>query len=310
MARSSAPPRSLASPPPGVAGPPTSHHWVLTNVSAGQHPAPGEPCLPISQANALLAQLGQSHRDAVAEALLRVLGAHVPLAQCAIFSFEDGQRPQLVAVGDRSRTGALPRIAQAYVRRFSRLDPVMAVMAQALPAALRSGVAHPMQPLTVLHRQRPADIAHAEYRQVCYELPRVAERLAVLSLHEGRRWMAVYLYRGLEHGPFDDTAVAVVQAFAPLVVHAVRLHHTGHALQQDLSGLMLARIQRRCPDLTPRELDVLRGLLQGLDIPALAAQLGVTVASAQTYIKRTHRKLGVSGRRDLLAWLMEPTTPD
>jgi DNA-binding CsgD family transcriptional regulator len=142
---------------------------------------------------------------------------------------------------------------------------------------------------------------------VCYELPQVAERLAVLALYEGQRWMAVYLYRGLEHGTFDDAAVAVVQAFAPLVVHAVRLHHTGHTLHQDLSGLMMARIQRRCPDLTPRELDVLRGLLSGLDTTALATQLGVTVASAQTYIKRTYRKLGVSGQRDLLAWLMEPT---
>lgn len=265
--------------------------------------------IPLPQINALMAQLGLANRHAVAEELLRLVGAQVPLAQCAIFSFEEGQRPQLVAVGDRSRTGELPRIAQAYVRRFSRLDPVMAVMAQAMPAALRASAAHPTQPHIVLHRQRPADIAHPEYRQVCYELPQVAERLAVLALYEGQRWMAVYFYRGLEHGPFDDAGAAVVQAFAPLVVHAVRLHHTGHALHQDLSGLMLARIQRRCPSLTPRELDVLRGLLRGLDTPALAAHLGVTLASAQTYVKRTHRKLGVAGQRDLLAWLLEPTGP-
>ena len=41
--------------------------------------------------------------------------------------------------------------------------------------------------------------------------------------------------------------------------------------------------------------------------PALAAHLGVTLASAQTYVKRTCRKLGVAGQRELLAWLMEPT---
>ena len=39
----------------------------------------------------------------------------------------------------------------------------------------------------------------------------------------------------------------------------------------------------------------------------LAAHLGVTLASAQTYVKRTCRKLGVAGQRELLAWLMEPT---
>ena len=90
--------------------------------------------------------------------------AHVPLAQCAIFSFESPNRPRTVAMGDRSRTSALPRIAQSYVTRFFRLDPVLAVM----------------------------------------------------------------------------------QAFAPTIVHAVRLHHTGNTLHQDLGDLMLARATRRC----------------------------------------------------------------
>lgn len=271
----------------------------------------------LAQVNALMAGVGSTHRHAVAEQLLRLVGAHVPLAQCTIFSFERPNRPRIVAMGDRSRTSALPRIAQAYVTRFFRLDPALAVVPGVHPVA-HSGanagsmlVAHEhvqslAEPRITLHRQRPQDITHPEYRQVCYELPQVAERLALLARYEGRFWMSVNFYRGVEHGPFDDAGVAIVQAFAPTVQHAVRLHHTGHALQQDLSGLMQARAARRNPSLTQRDHDVLASLLKGQTTDTMAESLGLTVASAQTYVKRLYRKLGLSGQRELLAWLMEP----
>jgi DNA-binding CsgD family transcriptional regulator len=259
--------------------------------------------LPLADVGTLLAGLGTAQRHTVAEHLLRLVDAHVPLAQCAIFSFEQPNRPRTVAMGDRSRTSALPRIAQAYVTQFFRLDPALAVM-HARTAAARLA---PPQPL--MHRQRPADIAHPEYRHVCYELPRVAERLAVLALYEGRFWMSVNFYRGEEHGPFDDASLAVMAAFAPTVVHAVRLHHTGSALHQDLTDLVLARTAQRFPALTPRDTDVLRGLLQGLNTEALAQRLGLTPSSAQTYQKRLYTKLGVAGQRELLALLMEASPP-
>ncbi|MCY1378941.1 hypothetical protein D9M69_666140 [compost metagenome] len=113
------------------------------------------------------------------------------------------------------------------------------------------------------------------------------------------------LYRGTEHGPFDAAALAVVEAFAPLIVHAVRLHHTGQAVHQDVSGLLLARLVRRFPALTQRDHDVVAALMAGLSTEALAARLGLTLASARTYQKRVHRKLGVAGQRELLALLLD-----
>ena len=258
--------------------------------------------VPLTHINALMAVVGSAQRHAVAEQLLRMLGACVPLAQCTIFSFEQPNRPRIVAMGDRSRTGALPRIAQAYVTRFFRLDPALALLTDSTQADRCGADAH-----IVLHRQCPQDIAHPEYRQVCYELPRVAERLALLVRYEGRFWMSVNFYRGVEHGRFDDEAVAVIRAFAPTIVHAVRLHHTGSALQQDLAGLMQARALRRHPGLTRRDQDVLASLLKGQSAEDMADNLGLTVASAQTYVKRLYRKLGLAGQRELLAWLMEPT---
>ena len=270
-------------------------HWVLPPPSATAL------SLPLPQVSALLARLGQAEPHAVAEDLLRLVSAQVSLAQCTIFAFEPGRKPAVVAVGDRSRTQELPLIAEAYVNRFHRLDGSAALMQAELAAAQKAGSADPR---IVLHRQRGADIAHADYRRLCYEQPRVAERLAVLALYEGRRWLSVNLYRGTEHGPFDDAAIRVVEAFARLIVHAVRLHHTGLAMHQDLGGLLLARLVRRHPQLTQRDRDVVLALADGLSTGALAQRLGLTVASARTYCKRVYRKLGVAGQRELLALLL------
>jgi len=275
-----------------------SKHWVLPPPSAAGL------ALPLPQVSALLARLGQASAHAVAEDLLRLVGPQVPLAQCAIFAFEAGRKPSVVAVGDRSRTQELPHIAEAYVSRFHRLDGLAAVMQAEWAAALKAG---PEAPRIVLHRQTGTDIAHEAYRQTCYEQPQVAERLAVLALYEGRRWLSVHLYRGTEHGPFDEAAIAVVEAFAPLIVQAVRLHHTGLAVHQDLGGLLLARAVRRWPLLTQRDQDVLVALLDGLDTGALAERLGLTVASAQTYCQRVYRKLGVAGQRELVGALLATT---
>jgi DNA-binding CsgD family transcriptional regulator len=269
-------------------------HWVLTSRT------PTHLNLPLQQMGVLLSRLGLSGRDAVAEDLLRLMDVHVPLAQCTIFSFEAQGRPRTVAIGDRSRTQVLAHITDAYVSQFYRYDGIQAVLQQEFNA-------DPSAPRILLHRQRGEDITQTDYRRTCYELPQVAERLAILALYEGRRWLSVNLYRGLEHGPFDDAAIALVEAFAPLIVHAVRLHHTGQTLDQDLSDWLLNRLAQRHPALTKRDVDVVRCLMAGHGTQALADRLGLTIASAQTYQKRVYRKLAVSGQRELLGLLMGPS---
>jgi DNA-binding CsgD family transcriptional regulator len=274
---------------------PASAFWVCP--PAGTHALDW----PVARITGLLEKLGLSDRHAVAEEVLRLMATQVPLAQCAIFSFEGTGRPRTVAVGDRARTRELPDISQAYVQRFYRLDGAQQAM-QAHEAAARR--ASPQHPHIVLQRQAASDVVHPEYRQICYELPQVAERLAILSLHEGRRWLCVNLYRGREHGRFSDREIATVEALAPLIVQAVRLHHTGQVLGSDLVALMLERLALRAPALTAREQDVVRGLLEGLSTADLAERLGLTVASAQTYTRRLYRKLGLSGHKELVGWLL------
>jgi DNA-binding CsgD family transcriptional regulator len=108
----------------------------------------------------------------------------------------------------------------------------------------------------------------------------------------------------VEHGRFSDRELATVEALAPLIVQAVRLHYTGQVLSADLMALMLDRLALRGPALSAREEDVARALLQGLSSAELAERLGLTVASAQTYTKRLYRKLGVASHKELVAWLL------
>ena len=276
-----------------------SRHWTLPTDATDPAMA-----LPLPQVTELLRKLGLAGRDAVAEDLLHLVGARVPLAQCTIFSYQGQGRPRIVAVGDRARTRALPRISQDYVSRFYRLDGSVQVMHAEFEAARRASAA---QPHILLHLQRGDDIAHREYREVCYELPQVVERLAILALYEGSQWLSVNFYRGLEHGPFDEQAIAVVQAFAPLIVQAVRLHYAGWQTHHEMAALLLARLQRQFPELSKRDLDVVAGLLAGRTTEDLADHMGIALSSAQTYLKRVYRKLGISGQRELLGLLVGPS---
>lgn len=277
----------------------SGNYWRLPAAT----PAAAHVQLPLGQVTALLEKLGLSGRHAVAEDLLRIVGAHVPMAQCTIFSYDGQSPPRVVAVGDRSRTARLPSIAQDYVTRFHRLDGSRLVMEAELAQARRASAAHPH---ILLHRQRPQDIAHPEYREVCYEWPRVAERLAILALYDGWRWLSVNFYRGAEHGPLDDASMRIMEALAPLVMHAVRLHYAGQLFDADLAEWLLARLHRRHPALTKRDLDVLRALLAGLETEALAQRLGLELSSARTYLKRVYRKLGIGSQRELLGLLVQP----
>lgn len=272
--------------------------WVLNPAQAGSPLGDG----PLPQVTALLQKLGLAGRHEVAEDLLRIVSAQVPMAQCTLFSFEGESAPRTVAVGDRSRTAALRRITHDYVTRYHPLDGCREAMRAEQEAARRASAA---QPHIVLHRQRPQDIVHPDYRRVCYELPRVAERVAMLALYEGWRWLSVNFYRGQEHGPLQPDDLRRLEALAPLVVHAARLHYAGQLFDTDLAEWLLARVHRRHPALTKRELDVLRGLLQGLDNDTLAQRLGLELSSTQTYVKRVHRKLGVGSQRELLGLLVQ-----
>ena len=60
-------------------------------------------------------------------------------------------------------------------------------------------------------------------------------------------------------------------------------------------------VSRLMAELQPRQREVMMALMNGQTAKEIGRQLHVTTASAQTYIKRLYRSLGVSGRGELVA---------
>jgi DNA-binding NarL/FixJ family response regulator len=108
------------------------------------------------------------------------------------------------------------------------------------------------------------------------------------------------LFRALETG-----VSAFVAKTAPLdeVLSAIR-HAAVAALSFTASGLAMAVARRRTTQdrlaLSPREMEVLRLLHDGLSVPAIALQMFISVSTAKTYVARVYDKLGATNRTHAL----------
>lgn len=72
------------------------------------------------------------------------------------------------------------------------------------------------------------------------------------------------------------------------------------------STAMPARgVSARAPNLTPRELDILDGLLDGQSNKAIAAHLGITEATVKAQLRHLLRKIGAENRTQAALWAME-----
>ncbi len=108
------------------------------------------------------------------------------------------------------------------------------------------------------------------------------------------------LFRALENG-----VSAFVAKSAPLaeVLSAIR-HAAVAASSFTASGLATAVARRRMMQdrltLSPREAQVLRLLHDGLSVPAIAADMFISVSTAKTYVARLYEKLGAANRAQAL----------
>jgi len=108
------------------------------------------------------------------------------------------------------------------------------------------------------------------------------------------------LFRALETG-----VSAFVAETAPVeeVLSAIR-HSAVAASSFTASGLATAITRRRDARerlaLSPREIEVLRLLRDGLSVPAIAAQMFISYSTAKTYVARLYQKLGAANRAQVL----------
>jgi len=255
--------------------------------------------LDVSRATGLITAIGASDPNAFAAEVLKLFDDAFAVRQCTVFTYEFGNRPRTMSVADHRGGRYLRDVADTYARHFYALDGNQKIVSTASHGPQRRDV--------LLHQQTGDEIGHEAYRAACYRGPDVSDRLSLLMQPNEATWLSINLYRAHSSGHFQSREIAAIEALAPLIAQAAKHHYalTGHA-QIGIPQLMLARLRSACPTLSKRELDVLRGVLEGQTAHEIGETIGVKASSVVTYQKRAYRRLGISSQRQLFALCLQP----
>ena len=121
----------------------------------------------------------------------------------------------------------------------------------------------------------------------------------------------------LAHPGEDGTLAAALRAgadgclftdvSADALIQSIRLVALGEGLFPSRLGALLAQAGASCarPRLTPRERDILRGLLSGHSNKMIANDLGTTDMTVKAQLRHLLRKLGVANRTQAALWARE-----
>lgn len=117
--------------------------------------------------------------------------------------------------------------------------------------------------------------------------------IVVLTMYQGDE----DIYRALEAGA---AAYLLKDTLAEDLVDVIRRVHTGHRpLPPDVAAALEAR--KAQPALTPREVEVVQLISQGLRNKEIAVALGISEQTAKVHVKNILAKLNVSDRSAVIA---------
>ena len=114
-------------------------------------------------------------------------------------------------------------------------------------------------------------------------------RIVVLTMYQGDE----DIFRALQAGA---TTYLLKDALADELIQVIRDVHLGK--ETSVSAEVKARLAERSekPELTPREIEILNLIAQGLQNKEIAASLGISEATAQVHVKNILAKLEVRHR--------------
>jgi len=231
----------------------------------------------------LIQAIGRADLDAQ---LLTIADALIGADEVFAYAYSPGGAPNPILSCDRSgRTDARPAL---YIDRFYRLDPFLAQMSPTGPDHLA--------------RQISAwDIVDPDYRRECFDKPRFAEKLSYAA-RTGEAWTVLSFYRRHDR---QTANIQTLSAFSTLALPVLRKHAelTAEARQPPLARL-LARLQRRHPELSSREREVCVRTLMGQTAAEIGDHLGIQPSTALTYRRRAYERIGVSSAAQLVCGLL------
>ncbi|CAE6815986.1 hypothetical protein R75483_06016 [Paraburkholderia domus] len=187
-------------------------------------------------------------------------------------------------------------IMRLYMRRFAERDPVMT----RVPA---------LDSVEVI--QRSADHTNdRELREAIFEPRQFREECVMLRTVSGAHY-SISLSRSRRLPSFSLSEMARIRLLGDVLLPLAALHAqqvTGPSpsrVHTDTPDLLAARLAQFGAALSERERAVCSAIVRGDTYAAIADAMKVRKSSVETYARRALVKLGVSSRRDLLAWLHE-----
>ena len=140
--------------------------------------------------------------------------------------------------------------------------------------------------VTLMDLQLPRMTGLDAIRQIRQEDP--AARIIVLTMYQGDE----DIYRALEAGA---ATYLLKDALSEDLVRVIReVHSGGRPLGRDVEAALAGRLKQ--PPLTPREVEVVRLIAEGMRNKEIAVTLGISEQTAKVHVKNILAKLGVSDR--------------
>jgi two-component system NarL family response regulator len=144
--------------------------------------------------------------------------------------------------------------------------------------------------VTLMDLQLPTMSGLEAIQTICSE--REGARVVVLTMYQGDE----DIYRALEAGA---AAYVLKDALSDDLVRVIREVHTGkRPIPSDVAAMLATR--RAQPSLTPREVEVVRLIAEGLRNKEIAFALGITEQTAKVHVKNILAKLGVNDRTAII----------
>lgn len=204
-----------------------------------------------------------------------------------VFAYHAVEGDEPITIASSSALAHLADRTQAYARWFHHHDPAATERSQTQRGTgfLRRIAAH--------------EIANDQYRAVCFERPRFAEKICYGWRGEVRTLVLTF-YRCRK----EVTDLASLNSLAQIGLTALTRFSDRASPPPDLASRFETRLGERFPELTPRERQVTSRTVAGWTARSIAAQLNISVGSVLTYRQRTYQKLGVSKTTQFLELLL------
>ena len=156
----------------------------------------------------------------------------------------------------------------------------------------------------VMLQMQAEEAPSAEHRDAIYRRHGMLERLSVARTEVDGSLLAVNVYRHAQQGCSGSALAERFGSIASALFAGVVRH-----LEWSGKGAGTSprdKLRARCPALTPRELDVLDRLLQGVTYDGIAADLKLSVCTVKTYRARAFDRLNIHFKSELFALFVAP----